>query len=136
MSSRNTSYAHQLDRAASKQAERQRPANSNQAPSPSSSKSAFDNSKSQQLQAKAQKVGQRTSQSFGPSPDRAPQPRGMGELGVNWQAHIKRAESLRHQENGVRRGAKKPPAQLLDKAKKATRENRAASPSFDNSASR
>lgn len=136
MSSRNTSYANQLDRAASKRAELQRPANSNQAPSPSSSKSAFDSSKSQQLQAKAQKASQRTSQSFGPSPDRAPQPRGMGELGVNWQAHIKRAETLRDQENGVRRGAKKPPAQLLDKAKRAARETRAASPSFDKSASR
>lgn len=136
MSSRNTSYAHKLDRAASKQAERQRPANSNQAPSPTSSKSAFDSSKSQQLQAKAQKASKRASQSFGPSPDRAPQPRGMGELGVDWQAHIKRAESLREQESGVKRGAKKPPVQLLDKAKKATRETRAASPSFDNSAAR
>lgn len=136
MSSRNTSYAHQLDRAASKQAERQRPANSNSAPSPSSAKSDFDASKSESLQVKAQKASREAKQSYGASPDRAPQPRGMGELGVNRQAHIKRAQTLRTQVEGVKRGAGKPPAQLLDKAKRATREISAASPSFDKSASR
>ena len=136
MSDRNTSYANQLDRVASKEAEHQRPANSNSTPSPSSAKSDFDVSKSESLQAKAQKASHEAKQSYGASPDRAPQPRGMGELGVNWQAHIKRTQTLRTQVEGVKRGADKPPAQLLDKAKRATREISAASPSFDKSASR
>ncbi|MEL7197913.1 MAG: hypothetical protein AAGL10_06325 [Pseudomonadota bacterium] len=136
MSTRNTSYAHQLDRAASRQAKSQQHANSNQAPSPSSSKTAFDGSKAKHLQAKAQKASQQANQSFAPSPERSPQPRGMGERGVNWQAHIKRAESLRDKVEGAKRRSKKPPAPMIEKAKKAAQEPHAASPSFDKSASR
>ncbi len=48
----------------------------------------------------------------------------------------KRAEALRDKVEGVKNQPRKPPTQLLDKAKKAARDNRAASPSFDRSASR
>lgn len=136
MTNRNTSFAHQLDRSATKTVRSASPANSNKAPSPHSSRPSFDTAKSQTLQAKATKIVHKADKEFGPAPERSPQPRGMGAHGVNWQAHIKRAEALRDKVEDVKNQPRKPPAQLLDKAKKAARNNRAASPSFDRSASR
>ena len=135
MTNRNTSFAHQLDRSASKKVRSASPANSNQAPSPHSSKASFDSAKLQTLQVKAAKLARQTDKEFGPAPERSPQPRGMGAHGVNWQAHIKRAEALRGKVEGIKKQDRKSPAHLLDKAKKAARETRAASPSFDRSTS-
>ena len=135
MTSRNTSFAHQLDRSAAKTVRSASPANSNKVPSPHSSRASFDTAKSQTLQAKAAKITRKTEKEFGPAPERSPQPRGMGAHSVNWQAHIKRAEALRDKVEGVKIQPRKPPAQLLDKAKKAARNSRATSPSFDRSAS-
>ena len=136
MTNRNTSFAHQLDRSASKTARSASPANSNKAPSPPSSRPSFDTAKSQTLQAKAAKIARKADKEFGPAPERSPQPRGMVAHGVNWQAHIRRAEALRYKVEGVKSQPRKPPAQMLDKAKKAAPKIRAAGPSFDKSASR
>lgn len=133
MSTRNGSYARQVDaqtanRAASKKAE---PAKAS--PSPDSARPAFNDSKATTLARKAKSARQQ----FAPTPSRAPQPRGMGEASVNWQAHITRASALREQVEGPKVGKAKHPPKVADKARRAARVHRAApGPSRDQSPSR
>jgi len=138
MSSRNGSYASKVDRMpqakvttpierAKAPAQKSKPSSAKAAPSPQSAKPAFENKKAKSLTEKAHKArGQ-----FMPSPARAPQPRGMGENSVNWQAHISRANALREQVNGPKRTTAKPPKDIATKAKKAARGYRTASPDLD-----
>ncbi|NVD26794.1 hypothetical protein HUO14_02600 [Parasphingorhabdus flavimaris] len=138
MSSRNGSYASKVDKMPRAKLttpiERAKAGNSTPksisvkaAPSPTSARPAFEGNKAKSLAQKARNAKQQ----FQPSPARAPQPRGMGENSVNWQAHISRANAMREQVEGPKRQAVKPPKDLASKAKKAAREYRAASPDLD-----
>tara|TARA_R110002110_G_scaffold67928_9_gene184414 strand:- start:3480 stop:3917 length:438 start_codon:yes stop_codon:yes gene_type:complete len=138
MSSRNGSYASKVDRMpqskittpmerAKAPAQKSKSASTKAAPSPQSARPAFENSKTKSLSQKARNAKQQ----FQPSPARAPQPRGMGENSVNWQAHISRANAMREQVEGSKRQAMKLPKDIATKAKKAAREYRAASPDLD-----
>lgn len=129
MASRNGSYASTVDRmTVSKPATAKSASPSKGPPSPSSSKPAFASTdKAKTIARKARK----SRSSFRASPERGPQPRGMGEASVNWAAHIKRANAYSAGVEGSKRGNKAPP-DLSAKAKKAARVNRAASPSLRN----
>jgi hypothetical protein len=122
MSTRNGSYARQVDaqtanRAASKKAETVKAS-----PSPHSVRPAFDDSKAATLADKAKSARQQ----FAPAPSRAPQPRGMGETSVNRQAHINRASALHEQVEGPKSGKAKLPPKIADKARRAARMHRTA----------
>lgn len=142
MSSRNGSYASRVDRMtlskpttpmerAKSAFSKEKAGPSKGPPSPNSARPAFTNNKVQTLARKAHKVRAE----FAPSPERGPQPRGMGERGVNWQAHIKRANAMREQVDGPKRNVANLPPKLAEKAKKAARNIRTASPAIDKSQS-
>lgn len=76
-----------------------------QSKSPHSARPAFKQSLSTSMRRKAK----RANEPFAPRPEPKLQPKGIGEHGVNWTAHIAR----------------------LQKAKKAVKINRTASKSFD-----
>lgn len=133
MSTRNGSYARQVDAQTANRATSKKAKPAKASPSPDSARPAFNDSKAATLARKAKSAQQQ----FAPIPSRAPQPRGMGETGVNRQAHINRANALHEQVKGPKAAMAKLPPKIADKAKRAARMHRAApGPSRDQSPSR
>lgn len=132
MSSRNGSYARIVD-AMSKRSKSEKqisaPANSNEKPSPETARSDFDAVKKTAPNVQTKRDGQQ----FGPSPERKLQPKGMGERGVNWQAHIKRAGALRDQQARPRDKQARAPKGIAAKAQKAALQKRKTSTDFQQS---
>lgn len=130
MAIRNGSYASRVDRmrtASTSEKGNSKP--SKGLPSPSSSKPAFSSTdKAKTIARKAQ----RSKASFAPSPERGPQPRGMGERSVNWSAHIRRANAMQAEIDGPRRAATRPTAEMAQKAKEAAQKHSAASKALKN----
>ena len=106
MSSRNGSFASKVDRMVVKKsstsqerakAAASKPKSKPRGPkSPESSKSAFNHKAPKPIAKKAQ----RATGYLTPAPGREPQPRGMGEQGVNWRVHNMRMKMLRETTKG------------------------------------
>lgn len=129
MSLRNGSYARIVDAMAKRSNDKGHatsPANSNQKPSPDTARTAFDAVKKPAANVQTKQGNQQ----FGPSPERRPQPKGMGERGVNWQAHIKRAEALRDQQMRPRGRKASTPKHIAAKAQKAALQKHKTSTDF------
>lgn len=94
MSTRNGSYARVVDGMNSTKSQANDNAQSKAQPSPSSARPDFEGSKAKQMERKAG----RALAKLAPTPDRALQPRGMGERGVNRNAHYAKMHKA-HEEN-------------------------------------
>lgn len=94
MSTRNGSYARIVDSMGSGKSQANDNTPIKSSPSPSSARPDFSDSKSKQMKHKAG----RAMAKLAPTPDRAPQPRGMGERAVNRSAHYAKMHKA-HEEN-------------------------------------
>lgn len=94
MSTRNGSYARVVDGMDSAKSNANDSVQSKAKPSPSSARPDFEGSKSKQMERKAG----RAMAKLAPAPDRAPQPRGMGERAVNRSAHYAKMHKA-HEQN-------------------------------------
>lgn len=115
MSTRNGSYARVVDGMGSNKSQANDNTASKATPSPSSARPAFDCDKTQKMKRKVH----RNANAHSPSPDRAPQPRGMGESGVNRSAHY--AKMQRANENGRKRPTSHQTQAMTQKAGKAAK---------------
>ena len=133
MSSRNGSYARIVD-AQGVQNNKADKAPAKAPKSPETSKDTFGG----KMQAPAREIANQNNPDSSPKANRALQPRGFGERGVNWQAHNAKRSQLRDNLDSPPQKMRKAKAQeklkanpkLAPKAKKAVRNVQTVSKDF------